>query len=130
MEKPSELEQGLEALGRTFTGVTARLLGPKAVGKEEVPPDPALGVEADKAVAEAGVALGRLLHAAGEGLKEHPLEPLDAVRAAQTHVEDPLEGKNGWSPLVTGLGDLGGGIFKVAEGVLDVVAPRKPKDGA
>lgn len=128
MEKPSELEQGIEALGRTLTGVTARLLGPKAVGKQELPEGPALGVEADKALEEAADTMGRLLHAAGEGLKEHPLDPVEAAKTAQTHVEDPVEGKNGWSPLVTGLGELGEGLLKVTEGVLDAVAPRKPKD--
>ena len=33
----------------------------------------------------------------------------------------------GWSPLSTGMRSLGAGLFKVAEGVLDQVAPRKPK---
>lgn len=129
MTKPdtSDLEQGLDALGRTLTGVTARLLGPKSVGQSQMPEHTTLGPEADKALEDLGGKLGQVLQAAGEGLKEHPLDPVQAVKSAQEHVHEPVEAPEGWSPLVGGLSAFGSGLLKVSEGVLDAVAPRKPK---
>ena len=127
MSERSDLEEGLEALGRTLTGVTSRLLGPKAVGKSQQPEHTTLGPEADKALEEIGEKLGQVFHAAGEGLREHPLDPVEAVKSAQGHVHETVEAPEGWSPLVGGLTSLGSGLLKVSEGVLDVVAPRKPK---
>ena len=123
----SELDRSLESLGRALEGVAGRLLGPKAIGKEHLPEAPAISPEADEAIEHAGELMGRYLHAAGEALKEHPLDPAQAVRAAQTRTEEPVEAPEGFSPLVGGMKSLGGGLFKVAEGVLDKVAPRKPK---
>lgn len=123
----SELEQGLASFGRVLEGVTGRLLGPKAIGKSTLPEQVALSPEADAALARAGEDLGRLLNAAGEALKEHPLDPAEAVKAARVHTADPVIPEEGWSPLAAGLVNLGGGLAKVAEGVLDVVAPRKPR---
>lgn len=123
----SDLEQGLESFGRVIEGVAGRLLGPKAVGREELPSTPTLSKETDEALSAAGADLGRLLQAAGEAMKDHPLEPKAAVREAKARVDDPVVAEPGWSPLSTGLRTFGEGLFKVAEGVLDQVAPRKPK---
>ncbi|MFN7144808.1 MAG: hypothetical protein ACK4YP_13610 [Myxococcota bacterium] len=128
----SELERGFESLGKALTGVTGRLLGPKAIGRETLPPEPAISPEADEAVSKAAEDLGRLLNAAGEALKAHPLEPAEALKTARAKTEEPVVAEEGWSPLAAGLVNLGGGLAKVAEGVLDAVAPRKTKtaDGA
>ncbi|MES2638664.1 MAG: hypothetical protein V4850_04260 [Myxococcota bacterium] len=126
----SELERGLQSLGRAFTGVTGRLLGPKAIGREELPPGSSISPEADAAIEKVGADLGRFLHATGEGLKAHPMDPSQALRTARASAEDVVEADPGWTPLAAGLKNLGGGLAKVAEGVLDVVAPRRPKDGA
>lgn len=123
----SELERGLQSLGKAFTGVTGRLLGPKAIGRAELPPEVAISPEADDALEKAGADLGRILHATGEGLKRHPMDPAGALRTARAHQSDPVEAEPGWSPLTAGILNLGGGLAKVAEGVLDVVAPRKPR---
>ena len=127
MRDKSELERGFESLGRALTGVTGRLLGPKAIGREELPPESAISPEADERIAKVGADLGRILHATGEGLKAHPLDPTEALRTARASSDDPVEVDPGWTPLAAGLKNLGGGLARVAEGVLDVVAPRKPK---
>jgi len=127
MRDKSELERGFESLGRALTGVTGRLLGPKAIGREELPPESAISPEADERIAQVGADLGRILHATGEGLKAHPLDPTEALRTARASSDDPVEADPGWTPLAAGLKNLGGGLARVAEGVLDVVAPRKPK---
>lgn len=125
----SELERGLRSFGRAFNGVTARLLGPKFIGRDELPPESAISPGADAAIEKAGAGLGRILHATGEGLKAHPLDPSGALRAARASASagDPVEPDPGWTPLAAGIKNLGGGLAKVAEGVLDVVAPRKPR---
>lgn len=124
-ERESELAKGLESAGRIVEGLAARVLGPKSVGKETVPETPTVSPEVDQAISELGHTVGRYLHAAGEGLKEHPTDLIEAGRAAQDHVQDPVTAPDGWSPLVGGALTLGEGLLKVTEGVLDVVAPRK-----
>ena len=126
----SELERGIESLGRALTGVTGRLLGPKAIGRETLPPESAISPEADETLAKVGDDLGKLLNAAGAALEAHPLDPAAAVREARAHTSDEVHPEEGWTPLAAGLVKLGGGLAKVAEGVLDVVAPKKPKEGA
>ena len=123
----SDLEQGVESLLKASEGVAARLFGPKLMGKDHLPEGPAISKDADEAISQAGEALGRLLNAAGTGMREHPLRPGEAVKTAAQHVEDPVQAQEGWSPLTAGIRSFGGGLFKVAEGVLDQVAPRKPK---
>lgn len=123
----SDLEQGVESLLKASEGVAARLFGPKLMGKDSLPEGPAISKDADEAISQAGEALGRLLNAAGTGMKEHPLRPGEAVKTAAQHVEDPVPAAEGWSPLTAGIRSFGGGLFKVAEGVLDQVAPRRPK---
>lgn len=126
----SELERSLRSLGAALETVGGKLLGARVVGKE-VPPDRvAISPEADDALVRAGESVGRLLHAAGEGLKAHPLRPDAAFQVARDHAEDDLHPREGYTPLTTGLVDLGAGLAKVAEGVLDVVAPRRPKPPA
>jgi hypothetical protein len=126
----SEFERGIESLGRALTGVTGRLLGPKAIGRETLPPESAISPEADETLAKVGDDLGKLLNAAGAALEAHPLDPAAAVREARAHTSDEVHPEEGWTPLAAGLVKLGGGLAKVAEGVLDVVAPKKPKEGA
>ena len=123
----SDLEQGLESFGRVIEGVAGRLLGPKAVGREELSSTPTLSKETDEALTAAGADLGRFFQAAGEAMKDHPLEPKAAAREAKARVDEPVVADPGWSPLSTGLRTFGEGLFKVAEGVLDQVAPRKSK---
>lgn len=127
MAEPSDLDKTLESLGKTVEGVAGRLFGPRAVGKEELPENPAISPEADQALSEAAESLGRLFHAAGVAMKEHPMDPGAALKSAQVAAESPVEAEPGWSPLTAGLRSFGGGLFKVAEGVLDQVAPRKPR---
>jgi hypothetical protein len=121
----SDLDAGLASLNRAVNGVAARLLGPKAIGRETLPEEPAISPEVDAAVGRAGDAVGKLLHATGEALKEHPLDPLGAAKAVQAHQQDTVTPPEGWSPLAGGLKSLGEGVLAVAEGVLDKVAPKK-----
>ncbi len=126
-ERPieSELAQGLRSFGRAVETVGGRLLGERVIGKS-IPPDRvAIGPRADAALERAGEDLARLLHAAGKGLEAHPLDPVRAAQAARERVADPVQEADGLAPLGVGLRDLGGGLSRVAEGVLDVVAPRK-----
>lgn len=128
-DKKSDLDNAVEDLGKVASGVLGRLFGPRAVGREQLDEGPTLSPEVDAALVEAGRGVGRLLHAAGSALKEHPVDPVAAVeKAAETARagEDPppLEG---WSELSGGVKSLAQGLGAVAEGVLDVVAPRKPK---
>lgn len=127
-KQSSELEKGLEALGRSVEGLTARLLGPKAIGKETIPETPVISPEADQALEAVGNQLGRLLNATGEALKAHPLDPIEAANSATQHSNDPVSPAEGWSPLAQGMRNLGSGLWKVTESALDVVAPRKPKE--
>lgn len=128
-ERPkSELEQSLDALGRAVNGLGGRILGPKAVGKDTLPETPAVSPEVDEAVERAADTVGRLLHATGDALKRHPLDPVEAVKDVQEHQDEPVSTPEGWSPLAGGLKALGEGMISVAEGVLDVVAPKKPKE--
>ncbi len=127
-ESKSELDAGLESLGRVVNGVAGRLLGPKAIGREALSETPAISEEVDAAVERAGDLVGRLLHTTGEALKEHPLDPAGIINAVQHPSEDPVPSPEGWSPLAGGLRSLGEGMMAVAEGVLDKVAPKKAKD--
>lgn len=122
----SELEEGVKRLGAAVETLAGRLFGEKLLGRP-VPPDKvAISPQADEAIARAGADVGRFLHAAGEGLKAHPLRPDEALRAAKA-AEPPPPPPEGLTELSSGILNLGGGVFKVAEGVLDKVAPRKPK---
>lgn len=123
----SDLRRGLRSLGRAAETVAGRVLGEKVIGKP-VPPDRvAISPEVDANVLRAAEELAKLLHAAGKGLQAHPLAPLRAVDEARAHADDPLDTPEGLGPLAVGLRDLGGGLARVAEGVLDEIAPRKPK---
>ena len=123
----SEFERGVESFARVVEGVAGKVLGPKALGRKGPPPGPVISEEADRALEQATEAMGRYLHAAGEGLKAHPFAPGEAVRTAQEKVTEEPPTPEGWSPLVGGMRSLSGGLFRVAEGVLDQVAPRKKR---
>lgn len=120
----SDLEQGLEGLGNALTGLAAQLLGSKVVGR--VPSRPAISPAADEAVRDLGDTVGRVLHAAGQALAEHPTEPGRAFRELREHATDPVEVAEGSAPLTEGLKSFATGLEKLAVGVLDVVAPKKP----
>jgi hypothetical protein len=121
----SDLDRGLDGLFKATEGVAARLFGPRLVGRETIGPTPAISKEADEALSNAGEAVGRLLNAAGTAMRDHPLDPGEAVKTATQRVEEPVPESPGWSPLSTGMASFGSGLLKVAEGVLDQVAPRK-----
>lgn len=124
----SELDEGLASLNRVVNGVAGRLLGPRILGRDTLPETPAISPEADAAVERAGEVVGRILHTTGEALKEHPLDPVGLLDAVQHPTDGPVPAAEGWSPLAGGLKTFGEGMMAVAEGVLDKVAPKKPKE--
>jgi hypothetical protein len=126
----SELRRGLRSLGRAVGTVAGRVLGERVVGQSVPPERVAVSPEFDAGVMRAAEDLARLLHAAGKGLEQHPLDPVRAAHVARAHVEDPLDRPEGLGPLAVGLRDLGGGLARVAEGLLDEVAPRRPAEAA
>ena len=126
----SELEQGLNALGRTVGGVMTRLLGSRYTQVELDPDKPVISREADEAMERAGESLGRWLKATGEGLKTHPTDPIKAMEHAGRHKDEAPELREGEAPLAAGMRVLAGGLYRSTEAVLDVVAPRRPKAGA
>ncbi|MFZ5478195.1 MAG: hypothetical protein ACOZNI_15620 [Myxococcota bacterium] len=124
----SELGKSVESLGRALESAAGQLFGEKVIGKELAPDQVAISEETDAAMRKAGEEIGRVLHAAGEGLKAHPLDPAAALEEAKAHKDDLIEGEPGLTRLSIGIKHLGGGLFKVAEGVLDTVAPKKKPD--
>ncbi len=125
----SELEEGVEHLGRVLGGVATRLFGEKVTGRKVDPARPAISAEADAAIAGLGDNLGRLLSAAGRALQEHPAEPGKAVEEVRQHAADPVRTSEGEAPLTVGLRDLAEGVYRSTEAVLDRVAPRKSTAG-
>ena len=124
-EPKSDLEKGIEGIGRALEGVAGRILGPKAVGKDVLPEEPSISAETDRRIEALATEVEKLMHAAGKGLEAAPLNPAAAFDAAKAHREDEIEPPVGWSPLVGGARDLSRGLGKVAEGVLDKVAPKR-----
>jgi hypothetical protein len=124
----SELEKGVEGLGRALESAAGQLFGAKVIGKELPPDQVAISEETDAAMRKAGEDLGKLLHAAGKGLEAHPLDPAAAIEEAKAHRDDTLDPEPGLTPLSVGLKHLGGGLLRVAGGVLDTVAPKKKRD--
>lgn len=120
----SELEEGVESLGRVIGGVATRLFGERVTGRKVDPEKPAISDEADAAISQLGDNLGRLLSAAGRALQEHPVEPKKAVDDVRMHAADPVETEDGEAPLTAGLRDLAQGVYRSTEAVLDKVAPR------
>lgn len=127
--KRTDLASAVDDVGRVATGVVGRLLGPKAVGKqdlEEMPLDPRI----DRAVTKVGDAVGRVLQAVGHGLESHPLDPEQAVHDISSRLREkaPPEKKEGWSAFSTGIETLVGGVGVVADRVIDrVSAELQPK---
>lgn len=126
----SELEEGVEHLGRALGGVMSKLLGEKITGIPVDAERPVIGAQADQAIDELGSTAGRWLRAAGEGLKRHPGSPGQALETMLEERHAPVETEEGVAPLTAGLKTLAGGLYKSTEAVLDKVAPRKPKAGA
>ncbi len=123
----SELGKTMAGLLNTAGGVAARLFGPKILGKDTLPSTPALSRDADEALGHASERLGRVLGALGRGLAAHPMDPMQALSEASAGRDAPVPTPEGWSPLTGGLGQLGEGLYRVTEGVLDQVAPRRPR---
>lgn len=126
----SELEEGLDHLGKAVGGLLTRLLGPRYTQVELEPDKPVLGAEADAAVDRAGATMGRWLKAAGDGLKSHPTDPIAALDHASKHRDEEPELREGEAPLAAGARAFAGGLYRSTEAVLDAVAPRRPKAGA
>jgi len=125
--RPSELDDGLAQFGKVVGGIASRLLGSKFTGHTLDPDRPTLSPEADRALDQAGDALGRVLKAAGDSLQEHPTDPIAAFDQTVKHAQDPVHPRVGEAPLAEGLRSVVGGLFKTSEALLDKVAPRKPK---
>ncbi len=130
-ERPgSELEEGLDHLGKAVGGVLTRLLGSRYTRVELDPERPVISPEADEAVDRAGRLVGRWLNATGQGLRSHPTDPLAALNHANAHLRDEVELREGEAPLAAGARSLAGGLYRSTEAVLDIVAPRRPKSPA
>ncbi len=123
-DKPGdELTDAVDRIGRGVWGLGTRLFGARVVPPptgESTPISP----EAEAAIDAAGATVGRWLHAAGKAMAAHPMDPKGAVDEARERLVDVPEPGEGETVLTAGIRDLGGGLYKVAEGVLDVVAPR------
>lgn len=127
----SELEEGLDHLGKAVGGVLTRLLGPRYTQVDLDPERPVISDEADQALERAGAAMGRWLRAAGDGLKTHPTDPVKALDHVARHKdEDIADLREGEAPLAAGVRSLAGGLYRSTEAVLDIVAPRKPRPQA
>ena len=127
-KKERDVSQVVDKLGRKAWGVGTRLFGPNVVrppSGEDEPLSPQTGMAIDAA----GATIGRWLHAAGRAIEAHPLDPGAAVNEARERIHEVPEPAEGETPLTAGARDLGGGLYKLAEGVLDVVAPRNRKAG-
>jgi hypothetical protein len=129
-KQASELEVGIDQLGKVFGGVMTRLLGAGVTGRATNPERSVLGAEADRTVDQVGDTVGRFLKAAGESLKAHPTDPIQVVGETLKHSADPVEAREGEAPLTEGIRSLAGGLYKTTEAILDLVAPRKPKGEA
>ncbi len=123
-KKDRDFSQTVDKLGRTAWGLGTRLFGPKIVRPPEGAQEP-LSRETEIAIDAAGATIGRWLHAAGRAIEAHPMDPGAAVGEARQRLNEVPEPAEGETPLTAGARDLGGGLMKLAEGVLDVVAPRR-----
>jgi hypothetical protein len=119
-----DVSHTVDRIGRTMWGVGSRLFGSKVIPPPSGEPD-AISPDAAVAIEAAGATVGRWLHAAGKAIEAHPFDPGAAVQQAQEHINDIPEAEEGETVLTAGVREFGGGLYKVAEGVLDVVAPRK-----
>lgn len=124
----SDLEDGVESLGRAFGGAMTRLFGERVTGQKVDPEKPVLGAETDKALGQVSQSLGRLLHAAGKSMQDNPTRPGKVLDDAAKHGKEAVEAREGETELTQGLRSLASGLYKTTEVVLDKVAPRQPKD--
>jgi hypothetical protein len=125
--EPSELEQGIEQVGRVVGGVLTQLVGSRYTKVELDPDKPVLGAEADETVKRVGSTLGRWLLATGEGLKNNPTDPIAALEHVSQHHDVDPELREGEAPLAAGARVLASGVKRSTEALLDAVAPRKSK---
>lgn len=132
-KKPErDISQTVDRIGRSAWGLGTRLFGPKVIPPPQGEQEP-MSHETELAIDAAGATIGRWLHAAGRAIEAHPMDPAAAVNEARQRIDEVPEPAEGETPLTAGARDLGGGLYKLAEGVLDVVAPRRAKahgDGA
>lgn len=126
----SELEQGIEQVGRVVGGVLTQLVGSRYTKVELDPEKPILGTEADEAVKRLGSTVGRWLLATGEGLKNNPTDPIAALEHVSQHHDVDPELREGEAPLAAGARVLADGFMRSTEALLDVVAPRKRPAGS
>lgn len=130
--KRIDLGAAVDDVSRVATGVVGRLLGPKAVGKQELGEDLSVDPKLDRALDKVGDAVGKVLQAVGAGLESHPLDPEQAVHEIGSKLRDkaPPERADGWSALSTGVNRLVGGVGAVAEGVIGKVSGERRKEDA
>jgi len=128
----SQLEDSLDDLRDLAAGLAAKLLGPKAARGMAIDPEkPVLSAEADKVIEDLGASLGRVLEAAGDGLRrstaagrENPAATPPADPQADAAEDDSLEG---WSPLVLGARSLATGLGAVAAELADKLMNVPPE---
>lgn len=126
-KKPErDVSQTVDRIGRSAWGLGTRLFGPKVIPPPVGEQEP-MSHETELAIDAAGATIGRWLHAAGRAIEAHPMDPAAAVNEARQRIDEVPEPAEGETPLTAGARDLGGGLYKLAEGVLDVVAPRRAK---
>lgn len=126
-KKPErDISQTVDRIGRSAWGLGTRLFGPKVIPPPQGEQEP-MSHETELAIDAAGATIGRWLHAAGRAIEAHPMDPAAAVNEARQRIDEVPEPAEGETPLTAGARDLGGGLYKLAEGVLDVVAPRRAK---
>lgn len=123
----SELEQGIEQVGRVVGGVLTQLVGSRYTKVELDPEKPVLGAEADETVKRLGSTLGCWLLATGEGLQNNPTDPIAALEHVSKHHDVDPELREGEAPLAAGARVLASGVIRSTEALLDAVAPRKTK---
>lgn len=133
-DKP-KLEQDVEAaaqeLGRLATGVVGHLFGAKAVGRAE-DEVPSVAPAVDHTLDAVGDTIGKVLHAVGEGLVQHPVDPEQAVHTVGKALREPGPPPKapGWSGLTSGLGHLARGLGATAERVADELSGKKKPEAA
>ncbi len=118
----SELQAGIEQVGKVLGGVLTGLLGSRSTGIK--PTDgPILGKGADEKLHELGDRVGRVLNAAGQHLSEDPSHPAKALERSWTDRDAPVDVDDGDTPLSVGLRAFAKGLSRTTESLLDQIAP-------
>ena len=118
----SDLESGLNDLGRLARGLAGKVVGPRAdplrpEGQSVVSP------EVDQTLEGVGNTLGHWLKAAGEAMNENPDAPNKAIdetleKGREAQIEERAD-EEGWSPLVQGARVFSEGLGQVTASLLD-----------